>query len=380
MPKELFEIMHKDRCVAQVDTVGNCRIYCEKFMPYLLYLEETNADGSIEAAGRMDYIETLVNNVTNFYYWCAARVLTLDRTYAKELLNSIGVKQAVTDKDRAEIALSYRCVSLTDVYWVKRAGEHVKFADVNLYENHLDNSFMDIALRGRQYTVQNEKLAQDLSTNGCFPKAWQRKGDGFRLFKDGGENAVDRELLASRICRCFDVSQVLYEADIFDGEKVSVSENFTSQKYSIVPMEAFSVYALNHDLDVQQYILRLDPHNYYMMNIIDYLVGNTDRHWGNWGLLVDNADNQPVCLHRLMDFNQSFSAYDTLDGANCQTVFGQQMTQKEAAQIAVCKIGLNQTAEINRSFFNELPQYFEMFERRLDFLKQCRKAELFRSK
>lgn len=22
---------------------------------------------------------------------------------------------------------------------------------------------------------------------------------------------------------------------------------------------------------------------YYMMNIVDYLVGNTDRHWGNWG-------------------------------------------------------------------------------------------------
>ena len=26
-----------------------------------------------------------------------------------------------------------------------------------------------------------------------------------------------------------------------------------------------------------------------MMNILDYLVGNTDRHWENWGLLVDNA-------------------------------------------------------------------------------------------
>ena len=25
-----------------------------------------------------------------------------------------------------------------------------------------------------------------------------------------------------------------------------------------------------------------------MMNILDYLVGNTDRHWENWGLLVDN--------------------------------------------------------------------------------------------
>ena len=34
-------------------------------------------------------------------------------------------------------------------------------------------------------------------------------------------------------------------------------------------------------------ILELDAHGYYMMNILDYLVGNTDRHWENWGLLVD---------------------------------------------------------------------------------------------
>lgn len=52
----------------------------------------------------------------------------------------------------------------------------------------------------------------------------------------------------------------------------------------------------------------------------------------NWGLLVDNKDNKPLCLHKLMDFNQSFQAYDTLDGGNCQTLFweSQPMTQKEA--------------------------------------------------
>lgn len=363
MSKQIYQIMHKDRCAAQIDTTGSCIIYDPSFMPYHLYLEETCMDHT--GQNDNDAIEKRINNITNFYYWCATRVLTLDRKYAKAILNSIGVQQAVTDRDRAEIALSYRCVSLTDVYWVKKAGENTGFCDVNLYQNHLDNSFMDIALKGRQYTVQNEKLAQDLSTNGCFAKAWQRMGQGFCLLKDGGNHAVERELLASRICRCFDVSQVVYEEGFFDGERVSVSENFTSLEYSIVPMEAFTIYAANHDLDVQQFVLGLDKHNYYMMNLIDYLVGNTDRHWGNWGLLVDNSNNRPVSLHRLMDFNQSFLSYDTLDGANCQTAFGRHMTQKEAALQAVNEIGLNQSDEIKRSFFTELPQYFEMFERRL---------------
>ena len=247
--KKIYEIMHMDRKVAKISESGKCKIYYKSFMPYNLYLEESND------------IDTLVNNITNFNYWCATRVLTLDRKYAKEILNSIGMLQAVTDKERAKIALSYRCASLTDVFWVKLKNEKISFGEVNLYENHLDRTFIDIALKGKQYTVQNEYLARDLSTNGCFPKAWQRKDDGFRLLKDGGSDAVERELLASQICRCFDVSQVLYEKDYFDGEEVSVSSNITSKEYSIVSLESFEIYSFNHYRNTKKYILSLDRHN-----------------------------------------------------------------------------------------------------------------------
>ncbi len=361
MRKTVYEIMHKDRRVARIDETGHCKIYFKSFMPYNLYLEES------------EEIDALVNNVTNFNYWCASRVLTLDRKYAKEILNSIGMTQAVTDKERAKIALSYRCASLTDVFWVREKGEQTAFSDINLYENHLSNTFIDISLRGKQYTVQNEYLARDLSTAGCFPKAWQRVGDGFRLLKDGEKEAVERELTASRICRCFDVSQVYYEEAAFDGEKVTASRNVTSKEYSIASMEAVEIFAQNHDRNALQYIRRLDLHNYDMMNIIDYLIGNTDRHWGNWGVLIDNATNRAKCLHPLMDFNQAFHAYDTLDGANCQTTFPKGMTQREAAVQAVQRTGLNQIKEVEENVFALLPQYEKMFRQRLELLKAAEK-------
>ena len=106
-----------------------------------------------------------------------------------------------------------------------------------------------------------------------------------------------------------------------------------------------------------------------MMNIIDYLVGNTDRHWGNWGVLVDTKNNKPISLHKLMDFNRAFCAYDNIDGANCQTTFYKKMSQREAAEEAVQKIGLNQIKEVKKSYFEALPQYWEMFEKRLSLLK-----------
>ena len=175
--------------------------------------------------------------------------------YAKEILNSIGASQAVTDKDRAQIALSYHCLSLTDIYWVKEPEEMVSYKEINLYENHLDNAFVDISLRGKQMTVENSSLAQDLSTNGCFPKAWIRKEKGFCLLKDGGTEAVENEVLASRICQCFSCRQVIYRKDFFEGEKVSVSEIMTSSDYSIVSREAFEVYAQNEEIDALEYIL-----------------------------------------------------------------------------------------------------------------------------
>ena len=358
--KKVYEIMHMDRRVARINDSGQCKIYFKSFMPYNLYLEEAND------------IDSFVNNITNFNYWCATRVLTLDRKYAKEILNSIGMLQAVTDKERAKIALSYRCASLTDVFWVRLKNEKISFREVNLYENHLDNTFIDVALRGRQYTVQNECLARDLSTDGCFPKAWQRIPDGFRLLKDGGQDAVERELLASQICRCFDLSQVLYERDYFDGEEVSVSGNITSKEYSIVSMESFEIYAANHGRDIKKYILSLDKHNYYMMNIVDYLIGNTDRHWGNWGVLVRNSNNRPVRLHDLMDFNQAFHSYDNMEGSNCLTLFGEHLNQKDAAIKSVKRIGLNQKQEVSKDIFGELPQFYEMFCKRLELLKSVK--------
>lgn len=339
--RKSYMIMHADKKVVCVHPDGSCVFYSKKFMPYNLYLEDVvDAD-----------IDTRMQNLDNFYHWCASRVLTLDREFAKEILNSIGASQATTDRERARIALSYHCLSLMDVYWTRELREAVTFDDMNLFENHLSDSFVDVALRGKQMTVLNRHLiADDLGTQGCFPKAWIRKKDEFRLLKDGGADPVERELLASKICRCFRVNQVFYEEEIYDGEIVSAGKIITSKEYSIVTREHFEIYAVNHDMEALDFILQLDGYPYYMMNILDYLVGNTDRHWGNWGLLVDNLSNQPLRLYDLMDFNRAFYSYETLDGGRCLTN-PHYANQKEAAVDAVRKIGLNQIQEIDEKWF-----------------------------
>ena len=302
-----YYIMHKNRRVASVREDGTCTVYFKSFLPFNLWLEQG------------DDLDTRLNNLNNFYYWCASRVLTLDRKYAKEILNTIGAKQVTTDRDRALIAISYHALSLTDVYWIAQGREKTRFEDISLYRHSLSNAFADISLCGKQITAQNAELianrdaAGDIATNGVAPKAWIRKNDKFYLVKDGEERDVEAELLASKVLNCFKTDHVAYFPDYFENKKVSTSELITSEERSIVSMEFMDVYCANHDLDIEQFVLNKDAHSFYMMNIMDYLVGNSDRHWGNWGFYVDNATNTPLKLHPLMDFNKAFTNYETTE-------------------------------------------------------------------
>ena len=359
-----YLLMRLEQPVAAVRADGGCTVLRPDLMPYSLVLDPDAED----FAGR-------INNLTNFEHWCASRILTLDRRYAKEILNSLGLKQAVTDRDRARIALSYHAVGLTDVFWARKAGETVCFRDVNLYQHSLSDAFVDVSLSGRQLTAQNAELldrmdsAADVSAAGLAPKAWIRRDGVFYLLKDGDPDEVAAELLASRMIRCFRVPQVLYEPMTFHGVSVSACRLMTSLETGIESAEHVEIYAANHGTTLRDIALRLDPYGYHMMNILDYLVGNTDRHWGNWGFLVDNETNRLVRLHPLMDFNKAFTAYDTLEGVRCQTAPGN-ISQLEAALEGVQAVGLNQIAPVSPSWFSR-PGHWAMFSRRLEKLKEA---------
>ena len=356
-----YIIMHKNKVVASVREDGTATIYSHKFMPYNLWLE-TEKD-----------IDSRVNNLNNFYYWCASRVLTLDRKYAKEILNAIGAKQAMTDRDRAMIAISYHALCLTDVYWIKDSKENIRFEDISLYRHSLSNAFADISLLGRQITAQNAQLldnrdaAGDIATNGVATKAWIRQDNIFYLLKNGDERDVQAELLASKIADCFKIDHVAYMPDKFDDRNVSKSRLITNEDRSIVSAEYIDIYCANHDMNLEKFVLQKDRYAFHMMNIIDYLTGNSDRHWGNWGFFVDNSNNSLLTLYPLMDFNKAFTSYDTIEGGKCQTI-SQFISQKDAAITAVKEIGLNQTAEVNKKLFDNIDHY-TMFQKRLEILK-----------
>lgn len=72
----VYQIMHMEKTVAEISATGAAKIMNEQFMPYDLYFDGEEAEFDID---------TRMNNLNNFYHWCASRVLSLDRKYAKEI-------------------------------------------------------------------------------------------------------------------------------------------------------------------------------------------------------------------------------------------------------------------------------------------------------
>ena len=84
----------------------------------------------------------MVNNLTNFYFWCASRVLTLDRQYAKEILNSIGalcqttLPRHISQKQAALEAVA--AVGLNQIAEVAMSWFGDRTEDARMFEERLE--------------------------------------------------------------------------------------------------------------------------------------------------------------------------------------------------------------------------------------------------
>lgn len=336
----LCYLMAHDRKVCSIDRkTGYVEMFCETLLPLDLYLEwDSSAD--------------LFNNLQVFYWWCAHRILSIDREYAKNLLNSCGLKQASTDRDRAFIALQYKCLSLRDFFWVKSADDTSTWDQVNLFKNSLSNAVVDIALLGKSFSVTNKQLIDsDLATDGVFPKAWYRDASGFTLYKGDRNNSVTKEVRASQLLKEAGLDVLEYWETTYCGERVSACKCFTNENIGYVTAGDLNA---NQDIDTTY-------NGYFQMLLADYLVGNSDRHQDNWGYLFDES-NHIIGFAPVFDFNHAFEA-DMEFTCLPELLLGRRKSALEAAKASYKELG------ITFSYVNETDDYSKFVNDRIRILR-----------
>ena len=344
----------KDKTVCSITAKGRVQIFISELVPFDLYLEDT------------DDFDMLFNNILNFNWWCGNRVLSLDRTHAKNILNSVGLKQAKTDVDKARISLALNCVSLRDFYWVTENPDD-KWDNYNLFSKHLCD-IVEISLLGKNLTVTNvELVCNDISTDGVAPKAWVRKENGFSLYKTGPSERVRNEVLASTALTELGFEVLKYELITFQGVEVSKCQCFTDENSGFVTA---GNYNMNYDL--QELVDGKFSSEFWIMILCDYLIGNSDRHQDNWGFMFnDNREIMGLCP--IFDFDHAFEAKEEYSCLPLQLLGQNGITMEAAAGTAIKYLELDIDSLFNMSTC-------EYVKRRLLRLKEYCRWESLRSK
>ena len=246
--------------------------------------------------------------------WLRSRIIPKNREYVDALL----AKSGLSHNDTKGILQVCRGLSLNDSYWVVEEGFNGKYADYNLYEHDFVKVLSLIAYTGYGSSSRAKGFSSspEFTTTGMLRKGWRRLGGKVLLYKGGTSGAANTgnepysEFYAAQVAERMGIRHVSYGLSMWKGCMCSTCELFCDIDHSFVPIYRFMDKCTLRT--VADY-LRFLGGSYYDcfadMLVFDALICNEDRHFGNFGLMVDNKTNQPYAFAPLFDHGLSLFNY-----------------------------------------------------------------------
>ena len=262
--------------------------------------------------------------------WLKSRTIPKNRAYVHNFLSKCHLN---LNRPMNIIKVS-KGLSLNDCYWVVEEGFSGTFEKYNLYDNRFSRVLALIAFTGYGSSVRSSLAScPEFTTNGMLPKCWRRVNGEIKLYKGGTSGASNTgnepycEYYAAQIAKELGISAIDYGLSKWEGELCSTCVLFTSKEYAFLPvgkvvtsggMEAVTSY---YEKMGAAYSKALAD-----MLVLDAIICNTDRHFGNFGFLVDNRTNEIVAPAPLFDHGNSlfnFAGKDDLASDAALTAYAQ---------------------------------------------------------
>ena len=245
--------------------------------------------------------------------WLKQRTIPKNRAYVNSFLSKCGLH---INRPMNIIRVS-KGLSLNDCYWVVEEGFNGTFEKYNLYDNRFSQLLALIAFTGYGGSVRTSLVScPEFTTNGMLPKCWRRVNGTIRLYKGGTSGASNTgcepysEYYAAQIAEVMGINSVSYNLSKWKGELCSVCDLFTSKDYSYLPIGRM-VTAGGMET-VREYYQSLGKEYIDALNamlVFDAVVFNTDRHFGNFGFMVNNKTNKITASAPLFDHGNALFNY-----------------------------------------------------------------------
>ena len=241
--------------------------------------------------------------------WIRRRTIPKNRAYVHALLARCGLN---LNRPMSIIAVC-KGLSLNDSYWVVEEGFEGNFDKYNLYENRFSQILGLVAFTG--YGSSNRSTLEsspEFTTNGMLPKCWRRVNGKVMLYKGGTSGASNTgnepysEYYAAQVAQTMGIDAIEYGLSKWKGVLCSTCELFTSKDYAYMPIgHIVTEGGFAAVLDYYQQLGEAFVQTLRDMLVFDAVVCNTDRHFGNFGLMIDNATNTIARPAPLFDHGNS---------------------------------------------------------------------------
>lgn len=254
--------------------------------------------------------------------WLKHRTIPKNRAYVHNFLSKCGLN---INRPMTIIKVS-KGLSLNDCYWVVEEGFEGAYDKFNLYDNRFSQVLALIAFTGYGSNIRASLAScPEFTTNGMLPKCWRRKDGKILLYKGGTSGASNTgnepysEYYAAQVAKILGVDAIEYGLSKWKGELCSTCELFTSKDYSFLPVGR--MVTAGGMKAVREYYEKLGKKFVEALNdmlVFDAVIMNTDRHFGNFGFLVDSKTNKIVAPAPLFDHGNSllnFAGRDDLESA-----------------------------------------------------------------
>lgn len=187
-------------------------------------------------------------------------------------------------------------LSLSDQYWLKPENSNIEWKDVNYFENDFSDD-VGKALFDNKYVSTPNLNSPCNSSDGWLKKKWAIINGKRCLIKSGSFYFQEpyNEVIATNICEKLKINHTDYSLYLYqNGDVCSICENIITPSTELISAnDILKAFLPNPRANLYDHFLtccnrlgiknvsdRLDE-----MLVLDFIIGNTDRHLRNFGVI-----------------------------------------------------------------------------------------------
>ena len=328
-------------------------------------------------------------NILNFEKWWKTRSIPASRQNIKEALEILGIISL-----ESLVTKSFG-LSLSDHYWAKPVDENITWEKINFFQNDFSEDVGKALFGNLNVNEQSQisLISPDNTSDGWLKKKWIIKNNQRLLVKSGSgleQQEPFNEVLASEICKRLNINHVSYTVFEQDWAFYSLCPDFVNTEKEFVPA--------NRIFNLTEYTGGLwDKYEHFKTNctlagisdyskieedlckmlILDFIIANTDRHFGNFGFLRNPDTLEWIGLAPVFDSGSSLfykmptTQLKDKNSISSQNIIARPFGYKQSDQIKLLpyknnikKIDFSKIYDIDEWFYKLLSQNQNISEER----------------